>query len=725
MPDTQHNPMTKRRTSKTKGQKLSTPKLRQVILAHLQRSNSKPVSARQLLKKLKIANNKNDVEKVLGALMKEGKILHDSRDGYFVKGKGRSKSKSAQLEGIVDMTRSGSAFILVDGRDEDVFVPARALESAIDGDRVLVEIEKKTDRRPQGRVLKVIRRAREQFIGIYQELKKHGIVSPDNDKVPFEFFIHPDKTMGAKDGEKVIVKVTDWITGQNKSPLAEVVAVLGAAGSHDIEMQAILLEEGFNLIFPEEVIRESESLPAEIPAEEIERRRDFRKTTTFTIDPVDAKDFDDALSYHRLDNGDVQVGIHIADVTHYVREGTELDKEAYDRSTSVYLVDRVLPMLPERLSNELCSLRPHEDSLCFSAVFTFDKDYKVIERWFGKTVIHSQHRFSYEEAQEVIDSGEGSYVGVLRELDKIAGILRTRRLKEGGLVFETDEVRFMLDENGVPIEILVKERKDTHLLIEDFMLLANKEVAKYIHNKAKGVEIPFVYRVHDQPDQQKLAELSIFAKELGFTMLVDTPAQVAKSFNDLAKAAQTNEALKILEPIAIRTMAKAEYSTDNIGHYGLAFTHYAHFTSPIRRYADVLVHRVLEANLGSTERVNKEALEQKSKHISAQERKAQKAERNSIKYKQAEYLSKHIGETFNGFVTGMIDRGIFVQLADIMAEGLVGFDSFKEPFLLDEGRLKAQGKKSGRTIKMGDRLQVRVTDADPAKRQISLEIVEE
>jgi ribonuclease R len=444
---------------------------------------------------------------------------------------------------------------------------------------------------------------------------------------------------------------------------------------------------------------------------------------TFTIDPEDAKDFDDALSFRWLQNGNAEVGVHIADVTHYVRPGTALDKEALERSTSVYLVDRVLPMLPEKLSNELCSLRPNEDSLCFSAIFEIDDNSHVVKRWFGKTIIHSDHRFSYEMAQEVMDKGSGPFSKELKHLNKIATVLRKRRMKNGSLMFETDEVRFQLDEHGVPIEIFVKERGESHLLIEDLMLLANREVATYMSKKGKGKEVPFVYRIHDLPDPQKLAELALFAKELGFEMKVDTPRQVPKSFNALARAAEECEALKILEPIAIRTMAKAEYHTTNIGHYGLAFAHYTHFTSPIRRYADVLVHRILEENLRAIKRYDREELQKKCSHISSQERKAQKAERNSIKFKQAEYLEKHVGEVFEGYVTGLIDRGIFVQLKEIMAEGLVGFDKFSEPFDLDESRLRATGRKTGQLIKMGDQVIVRILGADPSKRQIELQMI--
>lgn len=717
--------MGKKKKSKIKGQKLSRSRLKKALLSYLRNHDSKAYSARQLVKKLKIANNKYDVQDQLDFLEQKGHVyrIHEIRYGAGDMKKRKLNRKPKIYEGIVDKTRSGSAFIICDNLVQDIYVSASKLSHALDGDRVSVQVEKWGANRPQGKVLKIIERARNQFIGIYHQFKRTGIVVLDSDNIPFDIFIHPDNVNEAADGEKVIVKVTDWQITQSKSPAGQIVEILGASGSHDIEMKAILVEEGFNLSFPDDVKRELKALNGSISKQEIQTRRDCRPVPTFTIDPEDAKDFDDALSFRRLQNGNVEVGVHIADVTHYVRPGTALDKEALERSTSVYLVDRVLPMLPEKLSNELCSLRPNEDSLCFSAIFEIDENNHVIKRWFGKTIIHSDHRFSYEMAQGVLDKGSGPFLEELKHLNKIATAFRKRRMKNGSLMFETDEVRFQLDEHGVPIEIFVKERGESHLLIEDLMLLANREVATYMAKKGKGQEVPFVYRIHDLPDPQKLAELALFAKELGFEMKVDTPRQVPKSFNALARAAEECEALKILEPIAIRTMAKAEYHTINIGHYGLAFAHYAHFTSPIRRYADVLVHRILEENLRAIKRYDREELQKKCSHISSQERKAQKAERNSIKYKQAEYLEKHVGEVFEGYVTGLIDRGIFVQLKEIMAEGLVGFDKFSEPFDLDEGRLRATGRKTGRMIKMGDQVIVRILGADPSKRQIELQMV--
>jgi ribonuclease R len=443
-----------------------------------------------------------------------------------------------------------------------------------------------------------------------------------------------------------------------------------------------------------------------------------------TIDPSDAKDFDDALSIRQLENGDWEVGVHIADVTHYLLPDTALDKEAYWRSTSVYLVDRCCPMLPENLSNGVCSLRPNEDKLTFSAVFTFDDTFKLKKEWFGKTVTHSNRRFSYEEAQQVLETGEGDMSNELNVLNQIALKLRKARFRKGAINFETEEVRFKLDENGVPLEVYIKERKDSNMLIEDFMLLANKEVATYIAKK-EAIEIPFVYRIHDTPDPSKLADFASFARELGINLILDTPKNIAKSLNDLMKQSEKNDALKLLTPLAIRCMAKAEYSTNNIGHYGLAFEKYGRFTSPIRRYSDVLAHRILADNLEKkkTIRVNKELLEARCNRISKQERKAAEAERESVKYKQVEFIKNHIGEEFDGIISGMMDRGIFIELKGLKCEGMVPFNEMAEPFQVEPSRLKAKGVISGQILRPGDTVRVRVLRADLDKRQIELQWV--
>lgn len=715
--------MTKRK-AKTKEKKLTAGQLQREILKLFRENPKKRFNPKQISKRLDVSNNKDSV---LHALVKltEANQLIALEDFKFQLKRGSGGLRPKKLyEGYVDMTRTGSAYIECEGVEDDIFVAAKNLGSALHGD--LVQVASWTPRgrrRPEGEVVKVVERASTHFVGTIWLRSKHAIVVPSRQDMPVDIIVELADIKDANDGDRVVVEVTKWHKTQAQRPIGVVTSVLGAEGS-DLEMKVILINNGFNLDFPEEVIEESEAFSDEIPVYEVHRRRDLREAITFTIDPEDAKDFDDALSINYLENGHLEIGVHIADVTHYVKQGTALDKEAYLRSTSVYLVDRVLPMLPERLSNGLCSLRPKEDKLTFSAIFEFDKNDKVVNRWFGKTIIHSDRRFSYEEAQKRLESGKGDFAEELLVLNKIAKKMRKERFKNGAIDFDTEEVRFRLNEEGVPMEVFVKERKDAHMLIEDFMLLANREVATFIHKKGENeMEIPFVYRIHDYPNPEKVAELALFAKELGFQMHINTPQEIAKSYNRLVKMAEKDGAFKLLQPIAIRTMAKAEYSTENIGHYGLGFDFYSHFTSPIRRYSDVLAHRILEMNLGDrTMRIDKTRLQEQCKHISLQERKAADAERESIKYKQVEFMEKHVGEEFEGYISGMIDRGIFVELKDNKCEGMVGFETMKEAFELEEGRLRAKGMRSGKMLKMGDLVKVRIMETNLQKRQIEMEL---
>jgi ribonuclease R len=719
-------------SSNPKGQKLPYAKLRALAIETIQQSKSPSWTPRQLIKKMKVANGKTDMTRVLDALVKQGKLAVAEEGIYTSLLKPKIKTgKSPEItpilskgknvhQGKVDLTRSGAAYVIVDDLEEDIYVPAKYTGGAMHKDVVQVDvIPSGRGKRPEGRIIAVVKRALEQVIGTIKLYKNFAVLVPDRTNLRFDIIVPIDKLAEAVDGDKVVVKITDWT---QSSPSGEVVHVLGAYGSHELEMQSILIHNGFNLAWPEEVLDECKYLPEEITEEEIALRRDFRPVTTFTIDPITAKDFDDALSYKVLDNGNVEVGVHIADVSHYVKPGTALDKEAYLRSTSVYLVDRVCPMLPEKLSNELCSLRPNEESLCYSAVFEIDKDYKVVNRWFGRTIIYSDHRFSYEDAQEVLDSGAGQFAQELKELNKIAKALRKKRFKDGAITFETDELQFKVDELGQTLEIFVKERKDAHLLIEDFMLLANREVATMIAQKGKSQEIPFPYRVHDVPDPDRLIDFQRFARELGFSLQIDTPKQISKSFNKLAEAAKEDEKLRLLEPLAIRTMAKAIYTTNNIGHYGLAFDYYTHFTSPIRRYSDVLVHRILDANLKEVHRVNKANLEAQCKHISDRERAAMTAERESIKYKQMEFLKERVGEEFMGVISGVIESGMFVELDESRAEGMISFRTMGGGFYMTAPF--TAGSRTGDKYTIGQKVRVRIRKIDMAARQMDLELVE-
>ncbi|HFA48830.1 MAG TPA: ribonuclease R [Bacteroidetes bacterium] len=711
---------------KNRTKKRTQSQLQKDIFYLLKRNPTKKFNPKQIAKKLQVKNSKDSVNDALDKLIKAGKARALGDYKFMLQKKSRPTGGRGEATGTVDVTRTGTAYIECEGRETDVFVSANNLGTAMHGDLVKIKYWVPRGRRkPEGEVIKVLERASESFVGTLHLLRQHALVEPTRIDVNMDVFVDPDKLKGAENGDRVVVKITAWPKHPRGKAKGEITAVLGTEGS-DLEMNTILINAGFNLTHDEATIAEANAYPAEITESEIKKRRDFRGITTFTIDPEDAKDFDDAISIQFLENGNVELGVHIADVTHFVKPGSALDKEAYKRSTSVYLVDRVLPMLPERLSNELCSLRPHEDRLTFSAAFEFDKNNKVVNRWFGKAIIHSDRRFAYEGAQVILEGGEGEFSSELKLINKMAKDLRKKRFKHGAIDFDMEEVRFRLDEEGVPIEVYVKERKDAHMLIEEYMLLANREVATFINKKAKGqAEIPFIYRIHDTPNPEKVAELAKFAKELGFEMNISSPKAIGKSFNKLVEAAETDGALRLLQPLAIRTMAKAAYSAENIGHYGLGFDYYSHFTSPIRRYSDVLAHRILEKNLGSAAwRTDKGELEEMCKHISAQERKAMDAERQSIKYKQVEFMEKHVGEVFDGYVSGIIDRGIFVELKANKCEGMVGFDTINEPFDIADGRLSATGKRSGQVLKMGDSVKVKILKTDLARRQIEMELVE-
>lgn len=711
----------------TKGKKLTPRDLAYEIIRLFKVAPRKHYNAKQIIKKLKIENNTTSVQAALDKLVESEKVKLDNKSNKYLLIK-QSRSRDGQgktTTGILDMTRTGAGFVVSeDSPDNDIYIPSKHLNNALDGDTVKVSFfQINGKKRPEGVILEVVERATEYFIGTLNLSETYGFMIPDKLNMFMDVFIPLSDIGDAKNGDKIVVKVEKWPTRTRKSPVGKVTESLGKPGSSDVEMKSILISNGFELSFSEEVNAEADALTDIITEQDIQERRDFRPITTFTIDPLTAKDFDDAISIDYLENGHCEIGVHIADVTHYVRPGSELDKEAYKRSTSVYLVDRVLPMLPENLSNGLCSLRPEEDKFTFSAVFTFDKNNQIVKEWFGRTLIHSDRRFTYEEAQERIETGEGDYAAEIIALNKLAHVLRKKRYKEGSISFESPEIRFQLNEAGEPITLYVKERKDAHKLVEDFMLLANKHVAKFVGYPKEGqAKIPFVYRVHDLPDFGKVEDFAKFARALGANMNINTPEEIAAAFNQLNELVETRPELKVLSPLAIRTMSKAEYSTENIGHYGLGFKYYTHFTSPIRRYSDVLVHRLLALNLDKPFRVKEEELSEQCKHISRQERKATDAERQSIKYKQVEYMQSHIGQSFAGIINGFSDRGMFVEMTETLCEGMITFDSMYDNFTLEEGRLSIKGNKTGDTYKMGDAIRVKVTNTNLQKRQIDLEL---
>ncbi len=714
----------------TKSGKLKARDLERVIYQEFKANARKQLNPKQLQRKLKVKNSSDSIEAALEKLVTSGQVKKTDDHRYQFNREDRAKKSTTYAEGRVDMTRSGAAYIILDGDDNDIYVPSNRLGNAQDGDKVKVRYWTPGGRRkPEGEVAEVLERSVTHFVGTLKIHEKFAEVVVDGPGgKTLSVAVHRSELIGAKSEEKVVVMITNWEDNRYGQISGQITAVLGEAGSSNIEMQSILINNGFQITFPESVLAESEALPGEITPQEINIRRDMRGVTTFTIDPLTAKDFDDALSIQTLENGQIEIGVHIADVSHYVKPGSALDEEAASRTTSVYLVDRVCPMLPERISNELCSLRPNEDKLTFSAIFTFDpQSFKVVDRWFGRTVIHSDRRFTYEEAQEVLDSGEGDFVDELDLMDRIADKLRKRRFKEGSIDFNTNEVRFRLDEDGKPLEVYIKDRIDTNMLIEDFMLLANKEVAAFIKRKEEKLKqnIPFVYRIHDEPDMDKVSELAKFAQALGYEMDLSSPQAVAQSYNKLLAKAEEDPMVKMLSPIAIRTMSKAVYTIENIGHYGLGFENYTHFTSPIRRYADVLVHRLLEKNLekGSLYKANPEKLEEICKHISSQERKATTAERESIKYKQTEFMLDNVGEEFDGVINGLADFGVFIELIANFVEGMIPFDKMDEPYELGSGKLFITGKKSGKKLKMGDQVRVRIEDVDLDRRRIDMSLV--
>lgn len=646
------------------------------------------------------------------------------------------ESNRSIYEGVVMVRGKGVGFVTIPGHDEDIVIPTESLGCALDGDVVEIEIGKKVDgKRREGKVLRVIEPKHTELIGVVQMKKGERILLPDNRRI----HVRPTLPAATKthDGMKVVVKIEAW-KDPFTPPIGTITEVIGRAGDHETEMQAIIRSGGFSENFPPHVAEAGKKLyerKDEIFADAIRdtqgpdaKRRDMRDRTTCTIDPVDAKDFDDALSFHTLPNGNYEIGIHIADVSHYVREDDIIDKEAQSRGTSIYLVDRVIPMLPEVLSNDLCSLRPNEDRLAFSAVFEMNDKAEILNEWFGQTIIHSNKRFSYEEAQQVLDSGEGTMFTELKTLMDIGRILRQERYQEGAIAFDQPEVRFELDANGKPIRAYTKVRTETMLMIEDFMLLANRRVAEFVYNhtKAKGRDAAFVYRVHDVPNPDKIEELSIFLHALGHEFKAHKGVVQAKDINKLLKSIEGTPEENLIKTATIRSMAKAIYTTKNIGHFGLAFKYYTHFTSPIRRYPDLMAHRLLRKHLDGSFIGGRELAKYENLSVQSSEREmtAVKAERDSIKYKQVEYMLDKVGQEFDGIITGVTDWGIYVEDKASRSEGMVRLSSIRGDFFTHEpSKYRVKGSRSGKTYTLGSEVRIKLTRADMEERVLDFELV--
>ncbi|MEC5158404.1 ribonuclease R [Chryseobacterium sp. MP_3.2] len=700
-------------------------KLQQIgrsILNFMNENSSKIYNYKQIADGIDFKNprQREQVIQSLHKLLSDKKIKEVEHGKYII-----NLNIEGTLTGTIDFNQAGNAYVRVDGVEDDIFIHSKNVKDSMQGDKVLVVTYNFKGKKLEGSVLEVLERKRDQFVGTFQLIKHKdfGFVVSDKKSMSTDIFVPKGKIGGAEDGDKVIVKMTDWKAGE-KNPEGEIIRVLGAPGDHETEIHSILAEYGLPYSFAEEVEAEAEAIDRTI--HDTDKRRDMRDICTFTIDPKDAKDFDDALSIRQLENGNWEIGVHIADVSHYVVPGTLIDDEAYERATSVYLVDRVVPMLPEVLSNDVCSLRPNEDKYTFSAVFEIDENSQVQNEWFGRTITHSDRRFSYEDAQERIETGEGDLTKEILTLDRLAKQLRKERIDNGAITFDRSEVRFTLDENSQPIGVYFKVSKDSNHLIEEFMLLANRKVSEFISLKKGGTptQNTFIYRIHDDPDPTKLEALRDFVGTFGYEMNLANTKKVAESLNKLLKEVQGKGEENMIETLAMRSMSKAIYSTNPIGHYGLGFEYYSHFTSPIRRYPDLIAHRLLQHYLDGGKSPNKQEYEEKCKHCSAMERLAADAERDSIKFMQVKFMEKHLGEEFSGIISGVADFGFWVQIPENGAEGLIKLrDLMDDSYSYDAKNHLVQGSKTGNQYQLGDKVTIKVMKANLIQKQLDFKIM--
>lgn len=690
----------------------------------------KPMNYKQIAKIMSVRDNagKDVIYQILVTLFNEGKLIEERPYRYLLHPDliHEYGPKQQIITGIVDMKSTGKAYVIPDEGGEDIYIASNNTGKALHGDKVKVAMfPKRKSKKNEGEIVEIVQRAKIDFVGIFSLSHGFAFVVSDRQNMPLDIYVPKGKYKGAHDGQKVIVRLTDW-PDNARNPFGEVIKVLGNPGENNVEMQSILAEYEYPLDFPKAVEKEAKSISDKIKSSEIKKRRDFRDVFTVTIDPHDAKDFDDALSLRITKNGNYEVGVHIADVSHYVQPGSAIDIEAQERGTSVYLVDRTIPMLPEKLCNNVCSLRPEEEKLAFSVVFDFNENAEILSTWIGKTVIKSDRRYAYEEVQEMIEGADGDNKDKLMILNDLATKLRAKRMEEGCINFHSEEVKFILDENGKPIDTYVKVQKEANMLIEDFMLLANRTIAETMAKPdSKFKDYTFVFRVHDEPNPEKLYNFIQLVSKLGYKMNISSRENLVRSYNALFNAVDGKGEKNLVETVAIRTMAKAIYSTVNIGHYGLAFPYYTHFTSPIRRYPDLLVHRLVERYLIENQSsVDKEEYEELCFHASEMEKRAAEMERDSVKYKQAEYLQDQIGKVFDGLISGISKWGIYVELKDSKCEGLIKYADINDDFYyLDEENFRVIGREFGNVYQLGDEVKIQVKSVNLIKKQLDFSMV--